>query len=248
MATFILQGREFDGSGWTQETVPYDFAYRMDAGGSLVSLLSAGTAGPDGVVAGFFGQFLLRAGGLPAGYPGSTTQHIEVDLPGVLSVVYDSVRNFTALDAGTNTHLFTFTAFGVSDSFTLFEPDTIPPPEIGFTVSYDIADGYARLHVNFTNGNPNDLDLPGVDGSGFAPNEDLGPYTVTLGNTGGSDDCRAFQAALDVFPSDPVAPGVIRNLIIEVCGEGPCPPFLISEQSEGDITLATSRGTGWNDA
>lgn len=41
-------------------------------------------------------------------------------------------------------------------------------------------------------------------------------------------------------------PSTIRNLQIEVCGEGPCPPFLVEEQSPADITLATARGTGWN--
>ncbi len=40
-------------------------------------------------------------------------------------------------------------------------------------------------------------------------------------------------------------PGVVRNIHIETCGASPCPPYEVSEQDADLITLATSRGTGW---
>lgn len=52
---------------------------------------------------------------------------------------------------------------------------------------------------------------------------------------------------VEVFAEACCTPGVIRNVHIEVCGEGPCPPFVVAEQSPDDITLADRRGSGWGE-
>lgn len=236
-----IAGRDFTGAGWTQfGTPPGDYVERNDGGGSVTSVESAGTAGYDGIVSGFYGAFnvsMADAGNLASGTAGGFTSSATFSLGSYVTVTYEDtyVEDFTGSEGEWYRHrssaTYSYSAFGVSGSQTLTFGDPTPGLYIGtvgertWTMSFDHETGLAE--INAEGGPLFHIDLAGVDGSGFTPYQDLGSYQVSAGVSGGGGEPVVIinQAAFNIFgASPPEDAGAIRGLYLQLCGSGPCCP------------------------